>query len=128
MENESHARALGAILVRHAIEENKQNGRAVARLCASLLECPSGPAFHDGIVTSVSQYYECREQLRVSHLRIWIAFLNFVSDLYANIGFTYEGSSSCTNFRLIMVPFRSPSGSDLRRLQVPATQADSGHA
>lgn len=36
-------------------------------------------------------YFECRERLRADHFRIWIAFLNFVSDLYTNIGYVYEG-------------------------------------
>jgi DNA mismatch repair ATPase MutL len=93
MENEALARSLGQYLVQYAIEENKANGRTVARLCASLLECPSGVAFHQGLVTSILQYYDCREQLRNAqeHLKIWIGFLSFVSDLYAHVGFTYEG-------------------------------------
>jgi hypothetical protein len=93
MENEGLARSLGQYLVQYAIEENKANGRTVARLCAALLECPSGVAFHQGLVTSILQYYDCREQLRNNqeHLRIWIGFLSFVSDLYAHVGFTYEG-------------------------------------
>ncbi|KAH7693867.1 Protein F44A2.5 b, partial [Aphelenchoides avenae] len=108
MENDAHARALGSILVQHAIEENKQNGRAVARLCAALLECPSGPAFHAGVVTSVAQYFDCREQLRAGHLRLWIAFLSFVSDLYANIGFTYEGELVEVIFGVFQFLLRSP--------------------
>uniref|UniRef100_A0AC34FBP2 MIF4G domain-containing protein n=1 Tax=Panagrolaimus sp. ES5 TaxID=591445 RepID=A0AC34FBP2_9BILA len=93
MENESLARSLGQYLVQYAIEENKANGRTVARLCAALLECPSGVAFHQGLVTSILQYYDCREQLRNAqeHLKTWIGFLSFVSDLYAHVGFTYEG-------------------------------------
>ena len=93
MENETHARSLGQYLVQYAIEENKSSGRVVARLCSALLECPSGVAFHQGLVTSILQYYDCREQLRNTpeHLKIWVGFLSFVSDLYAHVGFTYEG-------------------------------------
>lgn len=128
MENDAHARALGSILVQHAIEENKQNGRAVARLCAALLECPSGAAFHVGVVTSVSQYFECREQLRAGHLRLWIAFLSFVSDLYANIGFTYEGGLVGSLCPVKSGRFRRTCGSDLRRFPVLATEAGARNA
>uniref|UniRef100_A0A7E4VDC5 MIF4G domain-containing protein n=1 Tax=Panagrellus redivivus TaxID=6233 RepID=A0A7E4VDC5_PANRE len=91
LENETIARSLGSYLVQYAIEEDKAMGRTVARLCASLLECPSGVAFHQGLVTSILQYYDCRDQLRVDHLRVWVGFLSFVSDLYSHVGFTYEG-------------------------------------
>jgi hypothetical protein len=90
-ENESLARSLGSYLVQYAIEEHKAHGRQVAKICASLLECPAGSAFHSGLVTGVMQYFECRDQLRFDHVKVWTNFLSFVSDLYSNIGSTYEG-------------------------------------
>uniref|UniRef100_A0A915D5S8 MIF4G domain-containing protein n=1 Tax=Ditylenchus dipsaci TaxID=166011 RepID=A0A915D5S8_9BILA len=56
MSDESLARRLAQCLVHYAIEENRQSGRKVARLCASILDCPSGPAFHNGFISSIMQY------------------------------------------------------------------------
>jgi len=108
MENENSAKSLGQYLVQYAIEENKTNGRAVARLCASLLECPSGVAFHQGLLTSILQYYDCRDQLRVDHLRVWVGFLSFISDLYAHVGFTYEGEMVEVIFNIFDYMLKSP--------------------
>ncbi|KAE9549631.1 hypothetical protein FO519_007153 [Halicephalobus sp. NKZ332] len=108
MENENLSRSLGQYLVQYAIEENKTNGRTIARLCASLLECPSGISFHQGLVTSILQYYECRDQLRTDHLRVWVGFLSFISDLYAHVGFTYEGEMVEVIFNIFDYMLKSP--------------------
>uniref|UniRef100_A0AC34QHK9 MIF4G domain-containing protein n=1 Tax=Panagrolaimus sp. JU765 TaxID=591449 RepID=A0AC34QHK9_9BILA len=108
MENEQFARSLGQYLVQYAIEENKTHGRTVARLCASLLECPSGIAFHQGLVTAILQYYDCRDQLRTDHLRVWVGFLNFISDLYAHVGFTYEGEMVEVIFNIFEYMLKRP--------------------
>lgn len=78
-------------LVYYAIEENKQNSRAVARLCAQLIECPAGSGLQNGFLISIKHYFDCREELRKERLRVWINFLNFVSELYLHIGYYYEG-------------------------------------
>ncbi|CAD5231915.1 unnamed protein product [Bursaphelenchus xylophilus] len=84
--------SLALCLTRQAIEEsNKQVQRAIARLIALILSCPTGSSFHKGLLASLNQYYECRGQLRETHLKVWINFLSFLSDVYANIGFEYEG-------------------------------------
>ncbi|KAI1719317.1 MIF4G domain-containing protein B [Ditylenchus destructor] len=108
MLDESLARQLAQSLVHHAIEENKRDGRQVARLCASLLECPSGAAFHHGFMTSILQYFDCREQLRSDHSRVWINFLNFVSDLYSSVGFHYEGGLVDTIFSIFDYMLKRP--------------------
>ncbi|VDO27579.1 unnamed protein product [Haemonchus placei] len=74
------AESIGSALCQHAIEGG--GGRAVAKLCGALRDSPS--AF--GLLSSVSQYFECRDRLRADHFRMWISFLAFVADLYANIG------------------------------------------
>lgn len=88
--------AAGSTLVQYAIEEARSSCKAVAKVCATLLDAPAGQQFHRGLATAAWQYFECRSQLRADHFKFWIAFLNFISDLYANIGFTYEGMSSFT--------------------------------
>lgn len=92
MSNENLGSRLGECLVQYAIEESKQSSRIVSRLCAALLECPVGYAFQNGFLTSVLSYFECRDQLRQKNLRVWINFLNFVSELYLNVGFCNEGN------------------------------------
>lgn len=42
-------------------------------------------------MSSISQYFECRDRLRADHFRMWISFLSFVADLYANIGGGKDG-------------------------------------
>ncbi|VDP22402.1 unnamed protein product [Heligmosomoides polygyrus] len=74
------AESVGSALCQHAIEGG--GGRVVAKLCGALRDSPS--AF--GLLSSVSQYFECRDRLRADHFRMWISFLAFVADLYANIG------------------------------------------
>lgn len=85
------ARDVGQSLVHFAIEEKRQSGRLVARICAALLKCPTAEAFHAGFISSIHQYYESRSQLRRNRFKAWINFLNFISDLYASVGFNYEG-------------------------------------
>lgn len=85
------AHNLAQTLVYFVVEEKKQNGRIVARICAALLTCPSREAFHKGFIISITHYYDCRDQLRIDHLKIWINFLNFIFDLYSSVGFTYKG-------------------------------------
>lgn len=39
-----------------------------------------------GLAASMNQYWDCRDKLRVDHFRMWVAYLNFVPDVYANLG------------------------------------------
>lgn len=63
----------------------------MARICSILLNCPSSKEFQKGLINLIINYYERRDQLRSDNFKIWINFLNFISDLYASLGFTYEG-------------------------------------
>jgi len=100
-ENIELASSVAAALVQHAIEEVRSAGKTVAKLCALLIDTSCGNEFHNGLVTAAWQYFECRDQLRIDHFRYWIAFLGFISDLYASIGFTYEG----INLTVVIVYF-----------------------
>lgn len=92
LESEVLASSLGSLLTRKAIEEgNKTNQKFVARISALLIECPAGTSFHKSFISSLSQYFDCRDQLRETHSKVWISFLNFLSDVYASVGFEYEG-------------------------------------
>ncbi|VDM29505.1 unnamed protein product [Toxocara canis] len=53
-------------------------------------------------------YFECRDRLRIDHFRVWIAFLNFVSDLYANVGYIYEGELVNLVFRIFDYLLKAP--------------------
>lgn len=94
-------------LVQSAIEEGK-GSKGVAKLCSLLMEASTGEAFHQGLITASWEYYECREKLRSEHFKFWLAFVNFVSDLYAAIGFTYEGELVEILFRIFEFMLRSP--------------------
>ncbi|KAK0411201.1 hypothetical protein QR680_005539 [Steinernema hermaphroditum] len=108
LENTDLARSIAQALVQFAIEESRMNGKNVARLSAQVMDSPAGKVFHMGLVTSVTQYFDCRSQLRVDHFRVWIAFLNFVSDLYANLGFTYQGELVNVVFQIFDYMLKPP--------------------
>ncbi|KAI6237057.1 hypothetical protein M3Y95_00225000 [Aphelenchoides besseyi] len=84
MENVETAENLAHCLSRYAIEEKRREQRQVARLCSLLMESPSGVAFQRGIVNSIRQYFDCRGQLRSSHIKVWTDFLSFTSDIYSH--------------------------------------------
>jgi len=54
------------------------------------------------------QYFECRDQLRVEHFSVWLAFLAFISDLFASFGFIYEGELVDIIFRVFNYMLRAP--------------------
>ncbi|KAI6242024.1 hypothetical protein M3Y99_00279400 [Aphelenchoides fujianensis] len=85
MEDERAAANVAHSLARYAIEEKRRDQRPVARLCCLLMDAPAGAAFLGGLVDSIRQYFECRAELRSSHLRVWTDFLAFASDVYANV-------------------------------------------
>lgn len=83
------AENIGSTLCQHAIEGG--GGRPVAKLCGALRDSPSASALNRGLLLSISQYFECRDRLRADHFRMWISFLAFLADLYANIGGGKDG-------------------------------------
>ncbi|VDK84314.1 unnamed protein product [Litomosoides sigmodontis] len=100
--------AVGQILVHFSIEENRQAGKAVARIAAQLLNFDTASVFYQGITVALMHYFECRDRLRIDHFRVWITFLNFVSDLYASVGYIYEGELVDLVFRIFGYLLRAP--------------------
>ncbi|KHN89054.1 hypothetical protein Tcan_02819 [Toxocara canis] len=107
-DGEESGAAVGQMLVQYSIEENRQAGKAVARIAAQLLDSGAAQCFHQGTVTALVHYFECRDRLRIDHFRVWIAFLNFVSDLYANVGYIYEGELVNLVFRIFDYLLKAP--------------------
>ncbi|WKY09086.1 hypothetical protein Q1695_001886 [Nippostrongylus brasiliensis] len=100
------AESIGSALCQHAIEGG--GGRTVAKLCGALRDSPSAFALHKGLLSSVSQYFECRDKLRADHFRMWISFLAFVADLYANIGGGKDGELVNFVFQVFDYLLRAP--------------------
>ncbi|EYC31655.1 hypothetical protein Y032_0003g1169 [Ancylostoma ceylanicum] len=100
------AESVGSTLCQHAIEGG--GGRVVAKLCGSLRDAPSAYALYKGLMSSVSQYFECRDRLRADHFRMWISFLSFVADLYANIGGGKDGELVNFVFQVFDYLLRAP--------------------
>uniref|UniRef100_A0A1I8EXQ0 MIF4G domain-containing protein n=1 Tax=Wuchereria bancrofti TaxID=6293 RepID=A0A1I8EXQ0_WUCBA len=100
--------AVGQMLVHFSIEENRQAGKAVARIAAQLLNFDTANVFHQGITVALMHYFECRDRLRIDHFRVWITFLNFVSDLYASVGYIYEGELVDLVFRIFGYLLKAP--------------------
>uniref|UniRef100_A0A9J2PT92 MIF4G domain-containing protein n=1 Tax=Ascaris lumbricoides TaxID=6252 RepID=A0A9J2PT92_ASCLU len=107
-DGEESGAAVGQMLVQYSIEENRQAGKAIARIAAQLLDSGAAQCFHQGTVTALVHYFECRDRLRIDHFRVWIAFLNFVSDLYANVGYIYEGELVNLVFRIFDYLLKAP--------------------
>uniref|UniRef100_A0A0N4ZRV2 MIF4G domain-containing protein n=1 Tax=Parastrongyloides trichosuri TaxID=131310 RepID=A0A0N4ZRV2_PARTI len=101
------ASELGLFLVKFAVEENRVEAKNTAKITANLIDCPSGESFHMSLLNSLKQYFECRDQLRENHFKIWTTFINFMSETFANIGFTYEGDLVeliFTTFEYLLLP------------------------
>ncbi|VBB29216.1 unnamed protein product [Acanthocheilonema viteae] len=96
--------AVGQMLVHFSIEENRLAGKAVARIAAQLLNFDTA----NGIAAALMHYFECRDRLRIDHFRVWITFLNFVSDLYASVGYIYEGELVDLVFRIFGYLLKAP--------------------
>ncbi len=71
-------------------------------------------AFHTALVGELWQYYECRESLRAQHFSYWLAYVTFLSDMYATIGFTYEGELVNVLLRTFTFMLRPPVLETLR--------------
>ncbi|CAG9540208.1 unnamed protein product [Cercopithifilaria johnstoni] len=100
--------AVGQMLVHFSIEENRQAGKIVARIAAQLLNFDTASVFYQGIAVALMHYFECRDRLRIDHFRVWITFLNFVSDLYASVGYIYEGELVDLVFRIFGYLLKAP--------------------
>ncbi|KJH51540.1 hypothetical protein DICVIV_02277 [Dictyocaulus viviparus] len=96
---EDLAETIGSALCQHAIEGG--GGRPVAKVCGVLRDCPSVFPLYKGLLSSISQYFECRDRLRADHFRMWISFLAFVADLYANVGGGKDGAVPYNVFLLL---------------------------
>ncbi|KHJ88932.1 hypothetical protein OESDEN_11263 [Oesophagostomum dentatum] len=59
-------------------------------------------------MSSISQYFDCRDRLRADHFRMWISFLSFVADLYANIGGGKDGELVNFVFQVFDYLLRAP--------------------
>ncbi|CEF63550.1 MIF4G-like, type 3 domain and Amino acid transporter, transmembrane family and MIF4-like, type 1/2/3 domain and Armadillo-type fold domain-containing protein [Strongyloides ratti] len=107
MTNSKISSELGLFLVKFAVEENRVEAKNTAKICAHLLDCPTGDPFHKNLINSLKQYFECRDQLRENHFKIWTTFINFINETFANIGFTYEGDLVeliFTTFEYLLLP------------------------
>uniref|UniRef100_A0A0N5AJD8 MIF4G domain-containing protein n=1 Tax=Syphacia muris TaxID=451379 RepID=A0A0N5AJD8_9BILA len=113
-EDEKAADALAQVFVHHCLEENKQAGKNISRIAGQIVNLCSTPTFYRGMVASLLQYFECRDQLRLEHSRVWITFLNFVSDLYASVGYVYEGELVNLIFRLFDYILKAPVLEDVK--------------
>lgn len=100
------AESVGSALCQHAIEGG--GGRSVAKICGVLRDCPSSFSLYRGLLSSVSQYFECRDRLRADHFRMWISFLAFVADLYANVGGGKDGELVNFVFQVFDYLLRAP--------------------
>ncbi|CAJ0579378.1 unnamed protein product, partial [Mesorhabditis spiculigera] len=76
--------------------------------CGLLVDSPCFPGLSRGLYASVAQYFDCRERLRQEHFRMWISFLNFVSDIYANIGNAQSGELVNVVFQVFDYLLRAP--------------------
>ncbi|PAV75383.1 hypothetical protein WR25_14862 isoform B [Diploscapter pachys] len=103
---EELAECVGGALCQHAIEGG--GGRQVAKLCGLLKEAHSIAALCRGLISSMNQYWDCRDKLRVDHFRMWIAYLNFVPDVYANLGGGSSGELSNHVFQVFNYLLRAP--------------------
>ncbi|KAJ1372006.1 hypothetical protein KIN20_034059 [Parelaphostrongylus tenuis] len=103
---EDLAETIGSALCQHAIEGGA--GRPVAKMCGVLRDSPSAFALYRGLLSSVSQYFDCRDRLRADHFRMWISFLSFVADLYANVGGGKDGELVNFVFQVFDYLLRAP--------------------
>lgn len=103
--SEELGECVGSALCQHAIEGG--GGRNVAKLCGSLKDTAAVKGLVRGLLTSVSQYFDCRDRLRADHFRMWIAFLNFVSDFYSSLG-VVDGDISGVVFEIFNYLLKPP--------------------
>ncbi|VDD87694.1 unnamed protein product [Enterobius vermicularis] len=113
-EDDKAADALAQVFVHYCLEENKQAGKNISRIAGQIVNLCGTPAFYQGMISSLLQYFECRDQLRLEHSRVWITFLNFVSDLYASVGYVYEGELVNLIFRLFDYILKAPVLEDVK--------------
>jgi len=114
MESLEVASRLGHFVARYAIEENRQSQRTCSQLSNLLLDCPAAQSFYGGLVDSLNQYLECADKLRSTHFRVWLNFLNFISDVYAITGYRFEGEIADIIFKVYGYMLNSPVLEELK--------------
>jgi len=110
------AESAARTLVQFIVETGSTSGtKQISRNVAQLFDMgTAGGAFHKALVASLWQYYECRDTLRQQHFRYWLSFINFISDIYAAVGFTYEGELVTIILQLYNYMLRQP---DMLRIE-----------
>ncbi|CAB3398831.1 unnamed protein product [Caenorhabditis bovis] len=100
------AETIGAALCRHAIEGG--GGSGVAIICANFRNSPSISALVKGLTIALSQYLECRHKIREDHFRMWISFIQFLTELYANMSSESKGDLANIVFDVFNFLLRPP--------------------
>lgn len=104
--NEELAECIGSALCRHAIEGG--GGSGVGKLCANFKYAPSIGSFVKGLIIALSQYLECRHKIREDHFRMWISFIQFLTELYSNLGSDSKGELATIVFDVFNYLLRPP--------------------
>jgi hypothetical protein len=78
------------------------------------MDCPTGQSFYSSLTASLNQYFCCAENLRLTHFRVWQNFLNFLSDLYANVGYRFENELADIIFKVFNYMLKAPTLNELR--------------
>jgi len=92
MSNNALADRLGQLLAKYGIEEGRQlnNNKQLLKICTNLMDCPSANSFHCGLITAITHYFECRDQLRLLHFTVWINYLYFISEMCLAVKQSYK--------------------------------------
>ncbi|CAI5452251.1 unnamed protein product [Caenorhabditis angaria] len=104
--DEDLAECIGSALCRHAIEGG--GGSGVAKLCANFKNSPSIHSFVKGLTIALAQYLEVRQKIRDDHFRMWISFIQFLTELYANLGSDSKGELATIVFDVFNYLLRPP--------------------
>nr|pir hypothetical protein F44A2.5 - Caenorhabditis elegans [Caenorhabditis elegans] len=104
--DEELAECIGSALCRHAIEGG--GGSGVGKLCANFKYAPSIGSFVKGLIIALSQYLECRHKIREDHFRMWISFIQFLTELYSNLGSDSKGELATIVFDVFNYLLRPP--------------------
>ncbi|CAJ0962091.1 unnamed protein product, partial [Mesorhabditis belari] len=106
--DEMAAECVGNSIAQHSIEGGTRCCKQSTKICGLLADTLCFPGLIKGLHSSIAQYFDCRERLRQEHFRMWIAFLNFVSDIYANVGCTPNGDFASVVFQVFDFLLRPP--------------------
>ena len=84
--------------------------------------------FHATLIGELWQCYENRVSMRTDHFTNWLAFVTFVSDVYATIGFTYEGELVNVLLKMFTFMLRAPVLDTLRIEEVWCSPSSHQHS